>query len=354
MSPQALASRPLAPGDPTFLQGALEDAVGSIQETFSVQFGLELEPVGPSGKPDPRNAKFGSTIALTSDQEKIQIGCISSTETSEELTRILFALENTEIPTLEDIGDAMREIPNVAAGVWKSKRQRFEETYQLGLPLFIRGSSWIQFYPRGVTALAQTLQTNSDISLQVIISWQPQPSFEGIVSMPVQAQETPPPGTSHFTVEVLQEAVEAVVRTCRVQMDLELEVDADPSDPRETAVQYGSSVALTAVAGSWQLAVMCNREGGLELTRSLFCMEADETPDLDDMADALGEIANVAAGVMKSSRTAAGEKIQLGLPLFMEGESCFEFFADGVQGMAQTVRGPAGLEAHVILVWQEG
>jgi CheY-specific phosphatase CheX len=72
------------------------------------------------------------------------------------------------------------------------------------------------------------------------------------------------------------------------------------------------------------------------------------------MADAIGEIANVAAGVLKSSRAKAGQAVQLGLPLFLEGSSCIEFFASGIQGMAQTVRGPNNLEAHVIIIWQEG
>ena len=90
------------------------------------------------------------------------------------------------------------------------------------------------------------------------------------------------------------------------------------------------------------------------MTRSLFAMEADESPEMEDIADAMGEIANVAAGVMKSSRAAAGQKVQLGLPLFMEGRSCIEFFASGIHGMAQTVTGPDDLDFHVILIWQEG
>ncbi len=172
--------------------------------------------------------------------------------------------------------------------------------------------------------------------------------------MSVSAQKPVSDDAAFFTAEILQEAVEAVVRTCKVQMELELEVDAQPGDPREAAVEYGSSIALTADTGSWQLAVMCNHQGAMELTRSLFCMEPDEVPVMDDMADALGEIANVAAGIMKTARTTAGQKIQMGLPLFMQGKSCFEFFAEGVQGMAQTVRGPGDLEAHVVLIWQEG
>lgn len=154
--------------------------------------------------------------------------------------------------------------------------------------------------------------------------------------------------------QVLQEAVKAVVQTCSIQMDLDLEVDPHPSDPREANVEFGSSIALTAENGGWQLAVMANKPSCEILTRALFAMEADEEPEMADMADAIGEIANVAAGVLKTSRAQAGQKVQLGLPLFMEGGSCIEFFASGIQGMAQTVRLADSLEAHVIIIWQEG
>lgn len=154
--------------------------------------------------------------------------------------------------------------------------------------------------------------------------------------------------------QVLQEAVKAVVTTCAIQMDLELTIEENPGDPRQAQVEFGSSIALTAENGGWNLAVMANGPGCRELTRALFAMEPDEVPDMEDIADAMGEIANVAAGVLKSSRAEAGQAVQLGLPLFLEGRSCFEFFASGIQGMAQTIHGPRELEAHVILIWQEG
>lgn len=159
---------------------------------------------------------------------------------------------------------------------------------------------------------------------------------------------------AHIPKKVLQEAVQAVVDTCRIQMDLDLEVDPNPSDPREADVAYGSCIALTSENGGWQLAVMGNQTSCEALTRNLFAMADDEIPQLEDMADGVGEIANVAAGVMKASRAAAGQRVQLGLPLFLEGRSCIEFFASGVRGMAQTVRGLDDLEVHVILIWQEG
>lgn len=154
--------------------------------------------------------------------------------------------------------------------------------------------------------------------------------------------------------KVLQEAVKAVVDTLEIQVGLEIEVDPSPSDPREANVEYGSAIALTSETGGWQLAVMASKESCDILTKALFAMEDDEEPEMADIADAVGEIGNVAAGVLKASRAKAGQAVQLGLPLFMQGSSCIEFFASGITGMAQTIRGEGGLEAHVIIIWQEG
>ncbi len=162
------------------------------------------------------------------------------------------------------------------------------------------------------------------------------------------------PTANDVPAEVLQEAVTAVVNTCDVQMDLHLEVDSNPGDPREAKVDFGSSIALTSETGGWNLAVMANRPSAEILTRVLFAMEDSETPEMEDMADAVGEIANVAAGVMKSSRAEAGQKVQLGLPLFLEGRGCIDFFASGVQGLSQSLSGPESLSVHVILIWHEG
>ncbi len=334
---------------------AMKEAVDSVVQTFEVQFGMKLELDGMPGKPDPEGVVYGSTIALTNDEINYQFACVASAEVTQKLTRILFAMEDDEATPFEDMADAMNEIPNVAAGVWKAKREKSaDENYQLGLPIFLKGSDWIRYFPRGVNAIAQKLTGPGGISLQVILMWRYVPESGGNELTTTNTADSPAIQGNNVPIKVLQEAVQAVVDTCRIQMDLPLEVDPNPSDPRESDVELGSSIALTSENGGWNLAVMANKPSGESLTRTLFAMEDDETPEMEDMADGLGEIANVAAGVMKASRAAAGQKVQLGLPLFMGGKSCIEFFASGVQGMAQTVRGEGGLEVHVILIWQEG
>lgn len=349
-----LRDRPIEdPGDVMTKLDGMKDAVDAIIQTFEVQFDMKLEPDGMPSRPDPQDVLFGSSIALTADTIGFQYACFFDEHSAEELTRLLFALEPDEKPALEDLGDALNEIPNVAAGVWKAKREKKEEQFQLGLPIFMRGNAWIKYFPRGVNALSQKLVGPDGVSLQVALIWrymEPTGGEQSMTSETTTNVET----EVHVPTQVLQESVQAVVETCRIQMELDLEVDPDPSDPRDADVEYGSSIALTAENGGWQLAVMADRSSCQKLTGALFQMEEGEEGELEDIADAMGEIVNVAAGVLKSSRSKAGQHVQLGLPLFMEGKGCLEFFATGIHGMAQTVKGDGGLEFHVILIWQEG
>jgi CheY-specific phosphatase CheX len=334
---------------------ALKEVVEAAVQTFEVQFGVKLVAEGMPGTPDPTDILYGSTIALTNDQINYQYACVFDDATAKGLTRNLFAMEDDEDPSMEDMGDALNEIPNVAAGLWKAMREKSAgEKYQLGLPIFLKGNSWITYFPRNVNAIAQKLKGPDGVSLQVILIWSFGDNAGGIQPMTTKTEDVTAVTGNSVPAQVLQEAVKAVVDTCSIQMDLELEIDENPSDPRQADVEYGSSIALTAENGGWNLAVMANKPGCEELTRALFAMEADEQPEMEDIADAIGEIGNVAAGVLKASRAKAGQACQLGLPLFLEGKSCIEFFASGIQGMAQTVRGPNGLEAHVIIIWQEG
>jgi hypothetical protein len=161
--------------------------------------------------------------------------------------------------------------------------------------------------------------------------------------------------SAHPNIAVLQEATRAVVDTCAMHMGLALTVEANPGDPRAADVQYGSSIELTADNGSsWHLAVMGDRESCQKLTRILFAMEAHEEPTLGDLADGIGGIASVAVGVFRSGRVAAGQQVQNGLPRFLRGRNCAEFFGPDLEGLSQSLSGPDGIRLHVVIVWQEG
>jgi CheY-specific phosphatase CheX len=333
---------------------ALRDAVESAQKTLSVQFGWEFALAGMPDKPNPLDCEFGSTIALTGTDTRYTYAVVCNETAAKAFTRAFFDMETTEDPGTADIADAINELPNVAAGVWKARREKRGEAYQLGLPIFMRGNSWLQYFSKGVNAIAQPLKDPAGHVLQVVLIWQSGDVTEGCPVM-TTATTSPVETAVSLPLRVLQEAVESTVATCAIQMKLPLTVAENPGDPREAQVDFGSTIALTTEhGGGWNLAVMADQKSCNALTRVLFAMEPDEEPEREDLADGLGEIVNVAAGVLKAKRLEAGQKVQLGLPLFMEGRGCIEFFASGLQGISQNLQGPDGLSVHVILIWQEG
>jgi CheY-specific phosphatase CheX len=333
---------------------ALGDAVEAARATFELQIGQEFALDGTPGSPDCDAVTFGSTIALTGEAANFTFAVVCDDVTAAQFARWMFDLDAAENPGLADTADALNEIPNVAAGMWKARRDQKGERYQLGLPMFLRGSTWLRFFSKGVNAISQRLVGPEGTKLQIVLIWQSgvQPGGMHPMSTPtIQSNDI----SVHLPVNVLQEATQAVVNTCEVQMGLPLEVEDNPRDPREAAVDFGSNIALTTPeGGGWNLAVMGDRSSCEKLTRILFAMEGDETPEMEDLADGIGEIANVAAGVFKASRLEAGQSVQIGLPLFMEGRGCIDFFASGLHGLSQSLNGPGGIVVHVIIIWQEG
>lgn len=333
---------------------ALGDALKAAMQTCSRQLGTPFEPVGTPGAPDCETVSFGSTIALTGETTNFTYAVVCDEVSAQWLARRFFEMEPDDQPTLSDVADALNEFPNVAAGMWKALRDKAGERYQLGLPLFMRGSSWLRFFSKGINALSQRLVGPEGVSLQVVLIWQSGVKPGGIAAMTTQTAVAASEA-ANLPVNVLQEATTAVVNTCEVQMGVTLEIEANPGDPREANMQYGSTIALTAeVGGGWNLAVMGDKDSCQKLARILFAMEPAEEPAMEDLADGIGEIANVAAGVFKASRLEAGQRVQIGLPLFMEGRGCIDFFASGLQGLSQSLNGPDGIVVHVILIWQEG
>jgi hypothetical protein len=332
---------------------ALSDAVTAARETFRRQIDAEFELVGTPTAPVCDEITYGATVALTGERANFTYAVTCDADTATWLTRRFFDLGPEDDASLADLADALNEIPNVAAGMWKARRREHGEQYQLGLPMFLRGGGWLRFFSKGVNAISQRLAGPEGASLQVVLIWQAGVRPGGIPAMTTDHSTTM--AATGLPINVLQEATEAVVNTCDIQMGLPLEIEANPADPREAQVDFGSTIALTTeVGGGWNLAVMGDKTSCEQLTRILFAMEDDEQPAMEDLADGVSEIANVAAGVFKASRLEAGERVQIGLPLFMEGRGCIDFFGSGLSGLSQSLNGPGGIVVHVVLIWQEG
>ena len=79
---------------------------------------------------------------------------------------------------------------------------------------------------------------------------------------------------------------------------------------------------LPIMAGQWSLyvGILSTKEGGAALARTLLGMQESEHIDEADVVDALGEIANVIGGSVKSRMAATGGNIRLSLPIFVDGQ----------------------------------
>jgi hypothetical protein len=81
----------------------------------------------------------------------------------------------------------------------------------------------------------------------------------------------------------------------------------------------GAYVPVLSGDYSLHVGVVSDDKGCASLTRALLGMASDEEVSLDDIHDAVGEIANMVAGGVKTKVTARGIPVQIGLPIFIHG-----------------------------------
>lgn len=86
--------------------------------------------------------------------------------------------------------------------------------------------------------------------------------------------------------------------------------------PRELP---GAYVPLLTDSAALQIGVAGTLESCEALARALLCMEPEEDLSHADLADALGEIANIAAGALKGRMASHYQSVTLGLPIFFNG-----------------------------------
>ena len=81
----------------------------------------------------------------------------------------------------------------------------------------------------------------------------------------------------------------------------------------------GAFIGLISQHNSVQLGVMSANGGCEKLARDLLGFEADEDVAHEDVADAVGEIINIVAGMVKKKLEDQDSNLKLGLPMFIEG-----------------------------------
>ncbi len=153
--------------------------------------------------------------------------------------------------------------------------------------------------------------------------------------------------------EVLEEAVSAVTETCSRQLEIYL-VPARTESPSDTATRYTSAIELDTGKGRWILAIHGDRHSVATLARKMFAMGENEEIGAEDMADALNELVNVAAGVLKSYRLDAGQTVGLGLPSFRERRVADAEAAPPSDPARRSLIDLDGIALLVTVHWQEG
>ncbi len=156
---------------------------------------------------------------------------------------------------------------------------------------------------------------------------------------------------------LIQITVDGLIEVCRTMQGLELKSEGAPvlfSDADAGRLEVGSFISLVRPGKAWNLALFGTAASCQVLGRGLLGMGPTDPIGNDELADALGEILNMMAGVTKRKLPAAdASQVQLGLPMFLSGTDCFRYLAKGIRVFCQRVRGPE-VDFEVIIVWKEG
>lgn len=153
---------------------------------------------------------------------------------------------------------------------------------------------------------------------------------------------------SHLSTE-LAAAAEAVRETCSLQLGLALRPAPDDGGAPVAAGWCRSGIDLTAVGGRWRLTLLADAQSARRLTQRLFGLDPDEDPEPADLADALKELVNIAAGVFKRDRR--DPWLRIALPEFTEdGPVPVPLPPDAVA--VRLAAGPLDPQIRVLLVWR--
>ncbi|MBA4378564.1 MAG: hypothetical protein C0395_07945 [Gemmatimonas sp.] len=149
----------------------------------------------------------------------------------------------------------------------------------------------------------------------------------------------------------LEVAADAVRETCEMQLGLALRA-LPPCDCRGGDAEgwCHSGIDLATHGGCWRLTLVVDALSACRLAQSLYALDPDDEPVHEELADALNELVNIAAGVFK--RDHRGSVMHLALPVFAMGWPDPESSAGG----QETVRLAAGAkdpQFHVRLGWMK-
>lgn len=93
----------------------------------------------------------------------------------------------------------------------------------------------------------------------------------------------------------------------------------DPVGLECAAAMFGAHIPLIGGGQAFDLALVASEAGCQALSRAILGMGAETALRDAEIADAVGEIANMLAGSVKRRLAGLGAELVLGLPLFLHG-----------------------------------
>lgn len=93
----------------------------------------------------------------------------------------------------------------------------------------------------------------------------------------------------------------------------------DPVDITRANSMIGAHIPIVGSGQAFDLALVSSPEGCLALSRAILCAGPNQPLRDAEVADAVGEIANMLGGAVKRRLSSLRGDLELGLPIFMHG-----------------------------------
>lgn len=115
----------------------------------------------------------------------------------------------------------------------------------------------------------------------------------------------------------LAATTESLVEVAETYFDME--AMESESFHEDAAAKCGAIIGLASGDNTVQLMMLATRRGSESLGKALLGFESNESIDTCDLADAIGEIINIVAGMVKTVVNHQDDSLHLTLPTFVEG-----------------------------------
>lgn len=144
------------------------DVLMSVTKEFAVDT-LGFESYETKGRKDgPPDPGIGTYIPLVGASASLEMGIVSTDQGCRHLSGALLGMDSAESENMgeDDMVDAFGEIINIVAGVVKQRVNEEDSTFNLGLPILVKGQIRAMEHQR--TAVADVVTGNIPVQLVVV------------------------------------------------------------------------------------------------------------------------------------------------------------------------------------------